>query len=273
MADFGTYGDVTVTLADNCVATAEIQRPPHNFFDMSLIDALVQAFTDLDAESACRAIVLCSDGKNFCAGAQHGQDGKRANPAPATPGTASPSPADAPRHLYDAAYDLFATKTPVVAAVQGAAVGGGLGLACFADFRVAAPEARFCANFARLGFHHGFGLTETLPHLVGQQRALELLYTGRRVPGEEALALGLADRLVPLNQLRSTAHDLAAEIATSAPLAIDSIRQTMRGHLPAAIKVATDREKAEQDRLRNTNDWVEGVNAMSERRTPSFTGS
>ena len=81
------------------------------------------------------------------------------------------------------------------AAVQGAAVGGGLGLAMMPDFRVAAPEARFTANFARLGFHQGFGLSETLPRAIGQQKALELFYTGRRVKGEEAVAIGLADQL------------------------------------------------------------------------------
>ena len=141
------------------------------------------------------------------------------------------------------------------------------------DFRVAAPEARFSANFARLGFHHGFGLTVTLPALVGQQRALELLYTGRRIGGEEAVEIGLADRLAPADQIRAVAHELAAEIAMSAPLAVRSIRETMRGDLADRIRTATDREQAEQDRLRETADWTEGVRAMAERRPPNFTGS
>jgi enoyl-CoA hydratase/carnithine racemase len=141
------------------------------------------------------------------------------------------------------------------------------------DFRVAAPEAKFSANFARLGFHHGFGLSVTLPDLVGQQRAMELLYTGRRVPGEEALVLGLCDRLVPLAELRDEARRLAAEIAASAPLAVASIRQTLRGGLPARIRAATDRERAEQERLQKTSDFREGVAAMAERRTPKFRGS
>jgi enoyl-CoA hydratase/carnithine racemase len=140
------------------------------------------------------------------------------------------------------------------------------------DFRVAAPESRFSANFARLGFHHGFGLTVTLPALVGQQRALELLYTGRRVPGEDAHAMGLVDRLVAADDLRDQARALAAEIAVSAPLAVDSIRQTMRGELASRIRAATDREKAEQDRLQKTSDFREGVRAMTERRTPDFEG-
>ena len=160
----------------------------------------------------------------------------------------------------------------MVAAVQGAAIGGGLGLAMAADFRVASPEARFSANFARLGFHHGFGLTVTLPAAVGQQRALELLYTGRRVAGEEALQMGLCDRLAPAGDLRARAHALAAEIAASAPLAVRSIRETMRGDLAGRVRAALVRERAEQERLNRTEDFREGVRATAERREAHFTG-
>lgn len=266
MTDFGTYGDLHVTLDDDHVATAEIRRPPNNFFDLDLIESMVDAFRDLDDDPACRAIVLCSDGKHFCAGANFGAGGT-------APEAQRRDPDGSPRHLYDAAVDLFATRTPVVAAVQGAAVGGGLGVACFPDFRVASPEARFAANFARLGFHHGFGLTATLPRIVGNQRALELLYTGRRIDGQEAHTIGLADRLVAPGELRTAAHELAAEIAASAPLAVVSIRATMRGDLAEAVRAATDHEQVEQDRLRRTNDWSEGVAAMADRRPPNFTGT
>jgi enoyl-CoA hydratase/carnithine racemase len=167
---------------------------------------------------------------------------------------------------------MFATRKPIVAAVQGAAIGGGLGLALAADLRIAAPEARFSANFARLGFHHGFGLSVTLPLVVGAQRALELLYTGVRVPGEEALEIGLCDRLAPLARLRDEAHAFASEIAASGPLAIESIRATMRGDLTARIREATARERAEQERLQATTDFKEGTRAMAERRAPRFQG-
>ncbi|MCP4223566.1 MAG: enoyl-CoA hydratase/isomerase family protein [Actinomycetia bacterium] len=267
MTDFGTFGDVHISVDGDYVATAEIRRPPNNFFDLALIDSLVEAFTAIDGDDSARAIVLCSEGKNFCAGAQFGGGGQRERPSVAT------NPDGTPRHLYDSAVELFSTKTPVVAAVQGAAIGGGLGLACMPDFRVATPEARFAANFARLGFHHGFGLSATLPDIVGQQRALELLYTGRRIKGDEAAEIGLADKLVPLDQVRDAAHELAAEIAASAPLAVTSIRNTMRGGLAARVRAATDVELVEQDRLQQTNDWREGIKAMSERRTPNFTGS
>ena len=104
--------------------------------------------------------------------------------------------------------------------MQGAAIGGGCGLALSADFRVATPQSRFSANFARLGFHHGFALTVTLPAVVGSQAAADLLLTGRRVGGEEALALGLCDRLADDDDLLAQAIGYADELAASGPLAV-----------------------------------------------------
>jgi 2-(1,2-epoxy-1,2-dihydrophenyl)acetyl-CoA isomerase len=137
---------------------------------------------------------------------------------------------------------------------------------------VASPESRFTSNFARLGFHHGFGLSVTLPRVVGQQMANELLYTGRRIDGVEAHRIGLVDRLVETDAIRSTAHELAREIAGSAPLAVRSIRATMRASLLADLQAALDHEKAEQDRLRKSADFREGIKANAERREPNFTG-
>jgi enoyl-CoA hydratase/carnithine racemase len=254
----GRAGDVTVEVGDDQVAVVELHRPPNNFFDLDLVRALAAELEVLDVDPACRAVVLASEGKHFCAGADF-----------SGPGAAGPSTAD----LYQEAVRIFESALPIVAAVQGAAVGGGLGLALAADFRVASPEARFSANFARLGFHHGFGLTVTLPAVIGQQRALEMLLTGRRVPGDEALAMGLCDRLVAAPLLRAEARALAAEIAASGPLAVRSIRATMRGDLAARIRAATARERVEQERLRQTEDFREGVRAMAERRPPRFTGS
>jgi 2-(1,2-epoxy-1,2-dihydrophenyl)acetyl-CoA isomerase len=253
--------EVTVALGGDFVAMVELHRPPDNYFDRALIAALADTYQALDADPGCRAIVLCAEGKHFCAGAN--LTGRRGGDGDLADGVAS---------LYREAIRLFEATTPVVAAVHGAAIGGGLGLACSADFRVGCPEARFAANFARLGFHHGFGLTVTLPAIVGQQRSLELLYTGRRIGGEDAARIGLCDRLGPADQVRAAAHALAAEIAGSAPLAVQSIRATMRGHLASQVRAATGREGAEQDRLRGTADWREGVRAMAERREPHFEG-
>ncbi|MEM7339704.1 MAG: enoyl-CoA hydratase/isomerase family protein [Actinomycetota bacterium] len=259
-----SFGDVTVEVGDDNVALVEIHRPPHNFFSLGMLSDLTDAVESVDADPDGRCILLATEGKNFCAGAELARENPKL--------TSEEADGDAP-HLYDYTVRLFAAGTPIVAAVQGAAVGGGLGLACMADFRVGGPGTRMTANFARLGFHHGFGLSVSLPGIVGNQAALELLYTGRRIDGATAGTLGLLDRLVDDDaEIRPTARALAAEIAGSAPLAVNSIRTTMRGHLPDAIRAATDRERDEQERLRLTEDWKEGVAAMADRRPPQFSG-
>ena len=248
--------DVTVAVEDY-VATVEFHRPPNNFFDVPLIQALVKAVFALDDDPDCRAIVLCSEGKNFCAGADLGPQSDLV---------------DNTANLYEQAVALFSAKKPIVAAVQGAAVGGGLGLALAADFRVATPDTRFSCNFAKLGFHQGFGVSVTLPAVVGQQRALELMYTGGQAKGAEALAIGLADRLTSNEDLRDAAREFASEIAASGPLAVLAIRETMRGELADRVRAATAREHEQQQILRATSDFQEGVAAMGERRPPRFTG-
>jgi 2-(1,2-epoxy-1,2-dihydrophenyl)acetyl-CoA isomerase len=246
--------EVSIRPAGEHVALVEFSRPPHNFFDDRLIAGIADAYEQLGSDGNSRAIVLCSEGKNFCAGANFG----------------GPNPAEG--DLYEHAVRLFAAELPVVAAIQGAAVGGGLGVALSADFRVATPDSRFSANFARLGIHHGFGVTVTLPLVVGHQRALELLYTGARVRGEHAHAIGLCDRLVDSDRLREEAVALAQEIALSSPLAVRAIRRTMRGDLAERVRAATAHEDAEQAKLWPTEDFREGVAAAAERRIPRFSG-
>lgn len=261
MTDHFAFPELRIELAD-AVATVEIRRPPHNFFDLALIRQLADAFEGLDRIPECRAIVLAAEGKSFCAGANLGDGTQQTSIG--TPDTA---------HLYTEAVRLFACKKPVVGAIHGPAIGGGLGLALVPDFRVACPEARFSANFTRLGFHPGFGLTVTLPELIGRGKAALMFYTGRRVKGEEALAMGLADLLVPQAEVRAAAFALAREIAECAPLAVTATRATLRAGLAERVRAATVHELAEQTRLRRTQDFKEGVTSSAERRTPKFIGS
>jgi enoyl-CoA hydratase/carnithine racemase len=236
------FGDIRLEWHGHVVVT-EIDKPPHNHVSVQLITDLADAFEALDAEPQCRAIVLSSSG------AMEG-----INP------------------LYTQAVRLFAAKKPIVAAVQGSAVGAGLGLGLVADFRVASPEARFSANFVKLGFHPGFGISHTLPRVVGQQRAALMMLTGRRLKAEEAAAWGLVDQLSSGESLRPDAIDLAEEIAENAPLAVQSTRATLRAELAAAVRAQTDIEFREQSWLRATADFAEGVRAVAERRPGAFVG-
>jgi len=237
------------------VAVVEIRRGPHNYFDGPLLAELAEAIFAIDENPDARSIVLCAEGKNFCAGA----DLRGVSPAGI-------------RRIYGYALSLFKGRKPIVAAVQGAAIGGGLGLALAADFRVAAQDARFTANFSRLGFHHGFGLSVTLPAVVGQQAALDLLYTGRAVTATEAREIGLCDRLGGADP-RQAALTLAEEIAGAAPLSIAAIRATMRRRLVGEVCAALDAEADAQTSLLGTADFAEGISASTERRSPEFVGA
>jgi enoyl-CoA hydratase/carnithine racemase len=247
---------------DDFVATVEIQRPPHNFFDIDLIEQIADTYEKIDQIDSARAIVLCAQGKNFCAGANFGASDS-GNAKDSSRGELSNS-------LYRQAVRIFRAHTPVVAAVQGAAIGGGLGLAVSADFRVTCPEGRFSSNFTKLGFHPGFGLTVTLPELIGKQRASLLCLTSRRLNGEQATAWGLADECVPLEKIHTQAVAMAREIAGCAPLATESTRRTLRLGLADRVAMQTDHELAEQNSLRATQDWQEGIKAAAERREPTF---
>jgi enoyl-CoA hydratase/carnithine racemase len=253
------FGDVGVELTSDGVATVELQRPPSNYFDVELIGSLADAYEALGSDPRCRAILLCSQGRHFCAGAKFG-------------GAERPGAPWDPVDLYREAARLLEATRPVVAAVQGAAVGGGLGVACTADFRVCTPTTRFSANFARLGIHHGFGLTATLPRIIGPQRTRLLLLTGRAVSGTEALELGLADVIADPEGLRSAARALAVELASAAPLAVASIKQTLDDGRSERFREATARELREQSVHFGTRDFVEGVDAAAARREPVFEG-
>ena len=251
------------------VGLIEIRKPPLNFFDISLINQIADALEEFDRDIEIRASVLAAQGKAFCAGANFGDPARQQAEERAKIDPASNLPIN---HLYVQAVRIFRNKKPIVAAVHGAAIGGGLGLAVSADFRITCPEARFAANFTKLGFHPGFGLTATLPELVGKNNAELIFYTSRRVTGEEALRMGLANECVPQDQVRSATMKLAQEIAECSPLGLLSTRATMRAGLADRVLAATNHELVEQNRLRTTEDFKEGIKATAERRVANFRG-
>ena len=255
---YANYSELSISLEAH-VAQVRWNRAPNNFFDSVLIRQLADVFAELDQDTQCRVIVIGGEGKNFCAGADFGLDGSGAS-------------SDAIGQLYGDAVRLFAVSKPVIAAVQGAAVGGGLGLALVADFRVTCDEARFTGNFCRLGIHPGFGLSKTLPALIGTSRAAMMLYTGRRYTGTQAAEMGLADELVAHDDVWPAAIALAREIALSAPIAVRDTRASIRGDMAALVAAATQHEMAHQREHIQMNDFMEGVKAMRERRTPEFQG-
>ena len=256
-------GDIQVSWPAEHVAQCELQKPPNNHFSIELLRDLADIYAELGSNHDCRALVLCAQGKHFCAGADFGAT--ESGDEPNDPGIGNP--------LYDQAVRLFQAPFPVVAAVQGSAIGGGLGLAVSADFRIGCEHTRFSANFVKIGFAPGFGLTHTLPRLVGVQHAANMMLTGRRIKGDEALGIGLLDQLVSADEVRTTALALASEIATGAPLGLRETLAQLRGDLAECVRRATDVEGAVQAKLQKTNDFREGVLAVAQRRPGNFKGN
>ena len=254
-----SYKDLKTDLQNN-IGFVSINRPPNNHFDAELIGQIADFLEEMDKHQDCRSIILSSEGKHFCAGADFTKSYYKEE-------------SDPYEKLYKEAVRLFKTKKPVIATIQGAAVGGGLGVALSADFRIACEESRFSANFSKLAFHQGFGTTVTLPRVVGNQKAKWMLLTSARVKGKEAYEIGLADFFVPQNELLNKAKELANEINMAGPLGVQAIRETIKGDSVDKIEEIVKWELSEQNRLRETADFKEGIKASLEKRKPEFTGN
>jgi enoyl-CoA hydratase/carnithine racemase len=257
-------GDETVTVSiEGDVGIVTLRRPPHNLLTEPVLRQVADALEGLRGRA--RAAVLGSIGRSFCAGADF-----RSPDAPdPTEGGGFETQTGA---FYIQAARVYESPVPVVAAVQGAAIGAGFGLALAADVRVVGADGWFQANFVRLGIHPGFALSTVLPDVIGPARAAEIFLTGRRVAADEAVTIGLASRVVPAGEEMTAALGTAGEIAAAAPLAVAATRATLRQGVGAAVRAAMRHELAEQTVLAGTEDAVEGVNAVLSGRVPRFSG-
>ncbi len=250
------HGNVGVVIMD---------RPPHNFLNFRQIHDIADALEEMQNDMSIRCAVLAADGRSFCAGADFAGDGVGGGDDEVVGG-------DATLALYQGSGRLFDVTLPIVGAIQGPAVGGGLGLAMVPDIRITCPDARFSANFASLGIHQGFGMSVTLPQLLGPSRAAQVLYSAKRYKGEEAVAIGLADECVSSEQVRERALEVATEIAANAPLALRAIKSTLRLGLGDRVREITQREAQLQAELSASDDAKEGIAAVGERRAGNFKG-
>ena len=211
---------VVIEIADN-VAEVRLSRPDkHNALDGAMFQAIVAAAERLRGEPGVRAVVLHGEGPSFCSGLDVA--GFATDPGETTD-LLGRSNGDLANFVQRVSYDWSRVPVPVIAAVHGACFGGGLQLALGADIRIAAPDARLSVMEIRWGLVPDMGITQTLPRLVPIDVAKELTFTGRRVSGEEAAALGLVTRLSddPL----ASARELAAEIASKSPHAIRAAKR------------------------------------------------
>ncbi|WP_120003321.1 enoyl-CoA hydratase/isomerase family protein [Nesterenkonia muleiensis] len=237
-----------------------IESPPNNFFTPEIIRDIVNQCYEIEKKSPwCIAIVISSVGKNFCAG----MDMSTINSVRDRYTFAE--------SVYREASRLFGLTVPLIAVVQGAAVGGGMGLACACDFRVATHDARFVPNFTKLGIHPGFALSRRLPQIIGERKATDVLMRSVTMSSQEAADIGLVDVLVE-KDLGEGAMTIVRSFGELAPLAVRAVKGSMNRKLRSDLEATLRYELLEQNRLWATADATEGIQAFRDRRLPRFEG-
>jgi enoyl-CoA hydratase/carnithine racemase len=242
-----------------------LNRPEQrNAMSPELLDAYGEAIEEAKADSEIRCLVVTGSGNCFSAGADLRSSMQRSD-------LGGPSK-EASFAMYEPFLKTLEVEVPVVGALNGHAVGGGFGLSLLADIRVANADAKYGANFARLGIHSGLAISYVLPRLVGAANASELLFTGRLVRGSEALRMGLATHAVDGAEVLPKAMEIARAICGSAPMAVQQMKLSIRRGLGWEIREAALYEAGLQAASLQTEDAKEGRAAILEKREPEFTG-
>ena len=250
------------------VATLTLDRPDSlNALDTALKDALLAALGDLAQDEAVRCVVLTGSGRAFCVG----QD-LREHVRALTSASAAEVWRTVPEHYNPLALALHTLDKPVVAAVNGVAAGAGASLAFLADVRLVAASATFTLAFAGIGLSCDTGASWTLPRLVGPTRALELMYTGRTVSAEEALALGIATEVVPDDVFTARVQELAGRLAAGPTLAYAAMRQAVGFAAAHGLPEALEVEAEGMRRTGASADHRAAVDAFLAKRPARFSG-
>lgn len=262
------YQNLLVSEA-NGVLTLTLNRPERlNAFTRDLLDELLAAFEAARSATSVRAVVLTGAGRGFCAGA----DLVAGSEAMMQEAAFSYS-AMLKRHYNPLILLMRSLPKPILAAVNGVAAGAGMSLALACDLRLAAESASFTQAFVKVGLVPDSGSTWFLPKLVGPARALELMMTGRRVTADEALALGLANRVTPDSNLLAVTQEMAEGLASGPTVALGLIKAAYEFGVESSLAAALDYEADAQDVAGASTDHAEGVTAFLSKRSPSFRGA
>ena len=256
--------------ATDTVGVITLDRPDNR---NSMTPELLDAFADASAaarrdaarpDAGIRALVITGTGACFSSGADFKSTLQRDGD--------NRSAADRSYAMYEPFLSLLDIEVPIIGALNGHAVGGGFGLALVCDLRIGAIDAKYGANFVKLGLAPGMAISYLLPRLIGVARANELLLTGRLVDGREAEALGILNRAVPTTDVLDEAMTMARTIADNAPFAVRATKQAIRRGLALTVQDAARAEAIVQAQSIETDDAKEGIAALLAKRKPAFTG-
>lgn len=249
------------------VATLRMNRPDKlNALNVELGRALVQALLHAGEDKSVRVIVLTGAGRAFCAGGDIAllRDVRMRQAASELQGLLLAG--------KEICLAIATIPKPVIAAVNGAAAGGGMNLALAADMRIASDNAIFAESFAKIGLYPDFGGTYFLPRIVGAALAAELFYTAETLSAEDALRLGIVNRVFPADKFEEETRKIAESLAAAPPMAMRDVKRTLLGDDRKALENALDEEIRLQIHCFLSEDCLEGLNAFFEKRKAVFKG-
>jgi 2-(1,2-epoxy-1,2-dihydrophenyl)acetyl-CoA isomerase len=260
-------GSVLLEAKHEGIATLVLNRPERlNALNNELATALNEALGRIAEDDAVHVVVITGAGRAFCAGGDLAAIGKGRR------GRETQELEPLLRAGMQAVLRMRTIPQPVIAAVNGAAAGAGMNIALAADIRIAAEEATFGQNFAKVGLFPDYGGTYFLPQLAGPAKAAELFYTGDMIDAKTALGLGIVNHVVLGAQLEAEVKLLAQKIALGPPLAIRAVKRTLFASEQKELSQALDHEIQEQVRCYLSEDCSEGIRAFFDKRPPKFQG-
>lgn len=249
---------------EDMVGLITLNRPDNrNSMDSETMPAFLEAIEQVKKDNELRCLIITGTGKSFCAGADF-----RNSPIDMSGGL----PHENLMNTYGPFLKISEIKIPVIAAMNGHAIGGGFGLALICDIRIANRKAKYGANFAKLGLHTGMATSYMLPRIVGLPRANELLLTGRLIDGLTAERIGLVNYALEEDQVLNKAWEIAREIASCAPVAVRMIKRSILRGISWDPISAAEIEAHYQSRTFEMEDAREGITALLEKREPVFQG-
>ena len=254
---------------DGDIATLTFHDPDrHNAMSRAMGEALQARIEALRDEPGLRAVLLTGAGRAFSAGGDLGMLVDLAREASA--GRPLQQTRDEMRQFYGLFLSVRELPCPLIAAINGHAIGAGLCVALACDLRIVSSRARLALNFTRLGLHPGMAATWTLPRLVGPARAAELLFTGRVFSAEEAERMGLVNRAVAPEEVLPAARELAQQVAAAGPQAVRGVKRSLAGSAHAGLDAQLQMEATLQAACFESRDVSEGLAALREGRDPLF---
>jgi 2-(1,2-epoxy-1,2-dihydrophenyl)acetyl-CoA isomerase len=250
------------------VATVTLNRPERlNALGRDMREQIVAALERVEADEAVRVVMITGAGRAFCSGGDVKEMSERK--AAGAPSRRETEPVPMRDRIL---LRLQALPKPVIAAVNGVAAGAGMNLALGCDLRIASDKASFGQAFIKRGLHPDWGATYFLPRLVGMAKALELIWTGDMVPAQEALRLGLVNRVVPHAEFAAEAREWAERLAEGPPIAMRLAKRGVYRNQGADLASALEYETYAQQIVWNSEDSAEGIRAFMEKRPPEFQG-